>query len=511
MVERPRDFTGAQRDAGISYSDAGDYLNGARDELEKMLADTNRFDNATKFGVAGGGAGAAISTIFRSSTDQILGFLTFMGVSYGTNQLVDPKTVTDIYSAGLKNLLCIERAGSDADSAFKLVTNDGKALVIARDALQQDVDDARNSANPGRYTTLVDRANADIDRARDVLAEIDKYRASAKIGERMVGAVDSTILAVNDQIRAKAASIDAFAQFGSFITTSINNGTALRSQINSAVKQLQAAAKSQATADELQRRFAKHTADLEAVLAAIPKHLDMTSATAIGGCSVQFPADTPVTVSPAGPIELNAGDQTRVAVSGGKGPYSVPRFSGPDPSKDVDIVATRNDVSGAEFQFSAHANAGTGNYTFHFADATGKNSPDVQLNVHAKAAVKPTAITANTTTGGAPGVAARPKIDKVQLLIDTNGGITKVDDILGLPQIVKSPADKAFTTRVSNLQTCVLKMDKPDGVLTQALLNETPKDTTGCVKKAEDSEKAAPAAAAGHGPPPSPTHAPAQQ
>lgn len=380
LVDRPSTFSGAQRVAGITYEDGVNYLNSTYTKFHSHAKHLDKLDNGTKIGVATGVGAAGVSAVFRSGINVIVGFLSFGAANYSAHQLIDPKSVGDIFSAGISNLDCIDAAGSaayQATAALRPTLPDfRKRLVDARDALQQDTVAA--GAN-SKYAAEVGTADVTIASTNKVIAAVDRFYSGSNVGEAMVAAVNATISAVNQQLRDKSPNIDAIAQSGSIFSNFIGANAGLRSQAQSAVQNISKAiaqgAPIDASSDALQVRFAQHQQVLERILAIAPT-MDASTLTSIASCRTQFAAEAPVTIQPSGTVTLSAGGAAVTLNVTGKAPVRV-QWDGKSPSaSDVPVSTNFSQVT-----FTATANAKADTYTFEIIDFAGKSSGEVQLTV----------------------------------------------------------------------------------------------------------------------------------
>ena len=250
MVDRPKTFTGDERVTGIGYSAAVDYLNDTNKLFQKRLKSLDSFDLTSKGGVGLGVGGAGISAVFRSGIDTILGFVTFGALNYATNQLIDPKSLGDVFSAGLSNLDCIDAAGAVAfqtTNAIRPTLPDIRSRLGAAIAgLQRDKALAGNNSI---YAADITAADASIGPANKAAATIDSYYSGSNVGEAMVAAINATITAVNQQVRAKSPNIDSIAQSGAIFSSFINANTNLRAQTQTAIQQASKGFVAQGAAD----------------------------------------------------------------------------------------------------------------------------------------------------------------------------------------------------------------------------------------------------------------------
>ncbi|WP_429432635.1 hypothetical protein [Paraburkholderia sp. GAS33] len=353
-------------------------MNTARMNLEQTSSKIDTFDRVTKVGAGLGVGGGGISAIFRSGTDLILGFITFGALSYAANQLVSPGPLGDIYGAGLANLDCIEDAGSTAHRTMAPTAADliqrRASLVNATVALAADVSVAVSQSG---YQADVTQANALIATAKAVTRSIDSYLAASEIGEPMVSAVNSTINAVNQQVRAKSPNIDAIVQAGSVFSTLSAASLELKNQGDSAriVVAATAIPDTQAADPPIVQQLKKHEKKLGDVLLGIPTTFDTAPAESITRCQAQFSVDAPLTIEPAGPLDLNAGSAVSLTLSGNS-LYRVIWVG--DVPGDVDVNIDTDHV-----KLSAQTGAKEHTYTLKVVDSTGKSSPKLQVNVHA--------------------------------------------------------------------------------------------------------------------------------
>ena len=401
VVDRPRTITGQERVSGIQYADAVDYLNETHDKFQASLENLDKFDNFTKGAVGLGVGGAGIAAVFRGSLNTILGFLSFGAANYTVNQLSDPKTVGDVFSAGLSNLDCIDAAGAVAyqstEAARMTLPATRAALVSAVNSLRRDERYAASAADPKKYATDVERADAAIGPANAAITKIDQYLNGTSVGEAMVAAVNTTITAVNEQIRAKAPSIDAIAQSGSISSNFINANGNLRANTQAAIRQGQGVGLAQGekvgqnraaapTPDELELQFAADMAALNSAVQDIPP-LDASSIANVASCKAQFAAEAPVTVQPPGPVSLTPGGQTKTLNVTTKGFVRVQWDGVNPPAGDVVVSTNFNQVT-----LSATSSATAAGYTMEIVDAvSGKSSGAIEVDVSSsKGTNKPT-------------------------------------------------------------------------------------------------------------------------
>jgi len=401
IVDRPPAFTGAQRDTGLSYAEGVDYLNSAHRNLQDALSGVDRFDGITKAGAGVGAGGAGISAVFHSGIDLILGFLTLGALSYAANQLIDPQTLGGIYSAGIANLDCIDEAAATAHRAMAPTAAD---LIVRRknliDAIADLRSDVKAAGAQSKYAIDVEQATANIASADAARKEIDKYLSASDIAESMLAAVNATISAVNQQVRAKSPSIDAITQAGSIFSSVTNAGSSLKAQMDLARTQVASTTKAetQGAKDSLEESFAAHEKSLRDALSKIPTNFDTPSVAAIARCNAQFAGETPVGIQPPGPIDLNAGSSVSLNLPG-KTSYRLIWIG--DIPADVDA-----NMDPDYLKLSAHADAKEHRYTFKVVDIASKSSPDVQINVHAKSN---TVVPPQQSPSVAPAPAVQPK------------------------------------------------------------------------------------------------------
>src|ERR1700722_2779989 len=390
MVDRPKTFTGDERVTGIGYSAAVDYLNDTNKLFQKRLKSLDSFDLTSKGGVGLGVGGAGISAVFRSGIDTILGFVTFGALNYATNQLIDPKSLGDVFSAGLSNLDCIDAAGAVAfqtTNAIRPTLPDIRSRLGAAIAgLQRDKALAGNNSI---YAADITAADASIGPANKAAATIDSYYSGSNVGEAMVAAINATITAVNQQVRAKSPNIDSIAQSGAIFSSFINANTNLRAQTQTAIQQASKGFVAQGAADvhrdSLQQQFDADKAMLKNVIASIPA-LDVSNITNIASCKTQFAAEAPVTVQPAGTVNLTAGGAAVTLNVTGKAPVRV-QWDGANPSaSDVQVNTNLSQIT-----FTATATAKASNYSFEAIDFSGKSSGAIQIDVAAAASKPPPA------------------------------------------------------------------------------------------------------------------------
>jgi hypothetical protein len=479
MIDRPvtPKLDGAARQAGISYANAVDYAEGVRTELQEGLDNTVRFDVATKVALGAGVAGGAISALFRSGSDTILGFLTLGGFSYGANQLIDPKTLAGVYLAGMSNLDCIDDAGAAAHQSVAGLQAQRDVLDGAIAAVNKDISDAVAARN-ARYDDVVAKAQSSVAQAKLVENKLDAYLKATPIGEAMVSGVNATITAVNKQLLEKSPNLDAIAQAGSIFGTFISANSGVKGQIQSALNTFGAKAVRSVGNDPLLDRFTKDLDALQTVLTQIPAQLDPPNVAAIARCQTQFAADAVVTVQPPGPLSLTDGDPPLRLTPTGKAPFQL-LWVGPVPN-DVDVNLGFNQIT-----LTAHAGATEHTNTFRIVDFSGKSSSDVTLNVHAKGAAAKGA--PGGGTGGKPAVQTEDQLVKSMTLPTLAAAI-------GLSSAtVPSRTDPRWMARVAWLEDCV-GITPPTGKVSQALLDKL--KGTACVSQAPAPATPAPKAAA---------------
>jgi hypothetical protein len=379
-VQPPPAFSGTQRENGLTYAQAIDHLNTARDGLQNAMSRVENFDNLTKAGAGIGAAGAAIGAVFQSSANLILGFLSVGASSYAANQLAAPHTLSAIYSAGLSNLQCIDLAGS---AAYRTMTPIADELVSHRRDLMTAISNLRldvmEAGVQGKYKADVDLAITNIASAEQVRTEIDSFLNAANIPEKMVMGIDNTVNAVNQEVLSKSPSIDAVYQASSIFSSINASSIRLSAQVNSARTQTGETPlfRTEAANDPLEESFATHEKELRKVLAVIPTTLDTTPATAIGQCKAQFAADAPISIQPSGPINLRAGTSVALSLPGDS--LYRPVWIGDIP-QDIDV-----NIDPDILKLSAHPDAKDHTYNLKVIDRTNKSSPLIQINVHSKA------------------------------------------------------------------------------------------------------------------------------
>ncbi len=386
MVARP-DITSDERAKG-DYSHARVYLQQARTTLQDKRSQSEQINNVTKVGTGVGVVGAGVTAVFRGSVDLMLGFLTGGGISYVANQAVDPKAQTEIYAAGIANLTCIDNAAAIAQSAVSaLGTPDElrglrKRLDTQAAALKSDI------VALGRPATDAETADAQtlVTAAQSLIRSIDGV-TQPPIGILMVNDVDRTVDVVNEQIAAKAPSIDAIRQVGATLSTFTASAAGLKAQADAARKQVDAANVPQmvtkSAGTPLEQRMDQNKRALKKTIAATPTAFPAPNLKALEQCHLQMPSDALLELEPDGPVTVRAGSTVSIVLSQ-EDIYRVDWIG--DVPSDVDTNVGSDNV-----RFTARADAKTRAYTFRIRGRAGKSSAAQSLKVEAKApaAAKP--------------------------------------------------------------------------------------------------------------------------
>lgn len=380
MITRPN-ITSAERANG-DYTSARTYLYQARTTLENKRSQSEQLNSVTKIGTGVGVVGAGVTAAFRGSVDLMLGFLTGGGVSYATNQAVDPKTQTEIYSAGIANLTCVDNAAAIAQSAVSALGTPDELrelrnrLDIQSSALKADI------VALGRPVTDTETEDAKtlITAAKSLIHGIDGV-TQPPIGILMVNDVDRTIDAVNEQLATKAPNIDVIRQVGSTLGTFTAYAAGMKAQAEAARKQVDAANVPRITTEgrrtSVEQQMARDKQALRNTIAATPTTLPAPNLKVLEQCRLQMPSDAPLGLEPDGPITLRAGGTASILLSQ-EDIYRVD-WVGDVPS-DVDTSVGPDNV-----RFTSHADAKKHDYTFRIRGRAGRSSAAQSLKVEAKA------------------------------------------------------------------------------------------------------------------------------
>lgn len=369
------------------YPSARKYLIDARTSFEDKRTQAVQLSNLTKFGTGVGIIGAGVTAVFRGSADLMLGLLTGGGISYAANQSVAPKTQIDIYSAGIANLTCIDNAAAIAQSAVNVLGTPGHLRTLRNRldtqsaALKADIV-ALNRPD----TDEVKDAQTLVTAAQTLIRGIDSV-TQPPIGVLMVNDVDHTIDAVNEQIAAKAPSIDAIRQVGATLSTFTGTAAGLKAQADAARKQINAAnvvtGMTAGAATSVEQKMDHDKTELKKTIAETPTTLPTANLKALEQCQMKTPGDAALELEPDGPITLPAGTAAQVVIAQDDA-YSVDWIG--DVPSDVDTNIGTHTV-----RFTAHADAKKHNYTFRISGHSGKSSAaqSLKVEVPAPAAAKP--------------------------------------------------------------------------------------------------------------------------
>ena len=399
-IQRPAAFPGAAVQQGLTYGQGVDYVELVRKNIDSRLNTLDTTEAATKAGVGVGVAGAAISGIFRAHVHPILGFMTLGGLSYEINQSLDPKTLSAIYTAAVKNLACIDAAGEDAfeslDPQRAALASHAVAIASLTTQLKADIVSAGRDA---RYADQIASARSAIAGSDAVVAKLNRAVSGASIAQAMKRSADETVYTTNQQLREKQPSIEAIAQAGALFPAFLNSGANVRSDAATAAANITKQVAAHAN-DPLNDSFVDLQNRLKDELEAVSRISTTIDVRPIAACQTQFAAAAPMALLNTTPVNLNAGATVVLRTASG-GP-SVPKWS-----QDVPADVTWN-AQLDSLALTARADAAEKSYRLRVTDFAGHSSDEFTLNVHAKAAAAP-APAAPVPAAAAPGPAAGEK------------------------------------------------------------------------------------------------------
>ncbi len=441
---------------GIAWGESYDYLVRARTNILAGQATLDSFNDVTLGAVGVGTGGAAVTTLARGSADSILGLLTLGGLGYSLNQVSTPQVQLDIYKAGLKRLLCVERTGKRLNSA---TTYTRQALPQWQDELDRALSNLSIDISYGKAALRADStdvalreqltsAQVFVAQAHTLRLDVVKYLQSTDVPFDMYLAVDRVVTELNDQLRARAAKPDDVAKLGDNIigfkkARQFETPSTATTSVDGKLPDGITVAGHAAIADTI-LSDTKRLAEVMAVLQSLLPVAGYETTEALEACFSNLPTQGFFTATPSGPINLTVGQDPYTLTIDTDASAIELSFAGTTPTAQNLLVSN---PSGTIYSFAAPANAEERSYIifFHRKSETQRLGPNFEIKVTrvaAKLGDKP------VVKGG--GVANKPgnqSLDFGKKLVLLGLNATGV--------VIKDERDQNFITRVQKLNVCV--------------------------------------------------------
>ena len=445
LVTPPDRPTAAKRAQGLTYVESLTYLDAARQALQDGLNKVEGLDSATKGATGIGVMGTGISAMFKGSPGTTLGLLSLAGLGYTTGQTSQPLSQAAIYRAGLRNLQCIEEnAGSLAarsTHARAELTDLRGALTLAMSHVLTETRSARaDTEHAQELSVQVKSAESAYAATAALGSRIDSFLDATDVGRAVYLSASKTVESVNDQLEAKAPSLDAISESGSVLKTFVATQQTALAQAKASAAATTAAKTSTsrttegAAATRLQT-LGSALDELSSVVTSIQVILDLQTSMgpSVSSCQTVMPGDEPLILLGSDSATLTPGGEAfEFSVQGG-GNVSV-GWTTTEPAVTQLLVSQ---PGGGIVKVAAPVGAVDRRYGMYVWDSKSgqvrrSNAIDIAIGTGGDSA-----------SSGAP-----PKVEKLSEQEAKHWGSR-----LGLSTDIK-PSDKAFSDRVKKLENC---------------------------------------------------------
>lgn len=322
-----------------TLEEASQQVNDSISSLQSGVMERNLINGFTGIGALVGAAGAALSPVFKGSRDLTVGLAAFAAGNYSVNTVYANRTVTNILGSGIDALGCVRTAsGGAVDSHVKI-----KQLLTLVDQAKNAVDQRIQTPGSTPYTPA-QKVNAEDAEARaDTAKQLanSRFASETELAGQISNAVQTILIAVNDQVQASLPDVAAIMRAGSAIGTSALAPVSGADKLGTPQPTPQPATPKEAAVqppppedlvlnDRIDALNHANT-DLGTALSAPVPTISTDS------CKIaQLPATAPMSSDAPASVSIKFGDSPlSYKVSGGSGSYT-PHWSGSEPT---DVMA----------------------------------------------------------------------------------------------------------------------------------------------------------------------------